>query len=106
MVIFELKDFAHVSMLKSTTEDIFVIMGKKIQFPGVILIEDMLIYLERLENAIAEDAEHPQDKTDTDENGREFIKSRITLRQKTYPLKQLMQNAIEKNESIVFSYSN
>lgn len=105
MISFELKNFPHVSMLKASAEEIFKILGKKLETTGAMLVEDMPRYLAKIQAAIEEDKQYPQDIEHIDDNGKIRIETRITLAQKSYPLRELMQNAIKTNESITYTYS-
>src|SRR5687767_368880 len=102
MFDFEIKGFPKVSMLKSSTEEVFSILSKSIQKQGIILAEDIASYLTHLEQAIEEDNKYPQEIEKIGENGHTFIETRITLKQKLFPLKELMQHAIKTNQSIVY----
>jgi len=105
MISFELKNFAHVSMLKAAAEEIFKILGKNLDASGAMLVEDMPKYLAKIESAIEDDKQYPQDIEHIDNNGKIMIETRITLKQKSFPLRELMENAIKTGQSITYTYS-
>ncbi len=103
MIEFILKDFPHVSMLKSSAEEIFAIIGRKVDKQGAMLVEDIKIYLNKLQNAIFEDEKYLQEIEKVDINGKLTIEHRVTLKQKTFPLRDLMENAVKNQESIIYN---
>jgi NADPH-dependent 7-cyano-7-deazaguanine reductase QueF-like protein len=103
MIEFILKDFPHVSMLQSSAEEIFAIIGRKIDKQGAMLVEDIKIYLNKIQNAIFEDEKHAEQEKKTDKD--EYINNQktVTLKQKSYPLRDLMAHAIENHETIIYN---
>jgi hypothetical protein len=103
MIEFALKDFPHVDMLQSSAEEIFAIIGRKIDRQGAMLVEDIKVYLTKLQSAIFEDEKHSVETEKVDEHGKFKIETRVTLKQKTYPLRDLMNHAIQNQESIIYT---
>ena len=102
MIEFALKNFPHVSMLQSSAEEIFAIIGRKIDKQGAMLVEDIKIYLNKIQNAISEDEKNMEELEKEDKNKQFDTQKRVTLKQRSYPLRELMGHAIKNQETIIY----
>ncbi len=106
MIEFSLADLPTVNMLQIHAEEFFSIVGRKYNpqenLEGAILAEDLHDYLFRLNQTIIEDEKYPQDTENVDENNHIHTSSRITLKQRTYLLRKLIEQAIVMKKTIFY----
>ena len=88
------------SMFGETAETLLHMMGHSGTIPSAILAEDIPAALARLEQAIA-DAPDPPEADDDDEDPEK--KSPVSLRQRAFPLIELLRRAVEGGHSVTWS---
>jgi Domain of unknown function (DUF1840) len=106
MIEFSLADLPAIVMLQIHAEEYFSIIGRKHntqeKLEGAMLAEDLHDYLVRLNKSILEDEKYPQDTESVDENNHTYTSTRVTLKQRTYPLRTLIEQAIVMQKSIFY----
>ncbi len=90
------------SMFGETAETLLHMMGHSGTIPSAILAEDIPAALARLEQAVA-DAPDPPDPPEADDDEDPEKKLPVSLRQRAFPLIELLRRAAEGGHSVTWS---
>ena len=107
LVSFSSKAGADILMLGEHAKPLLVLAGKIIETTipdrGVFTVEQLRQAVERIEQAIA--AESPQNKPieeDDDDRAQSAIALPVGLRQRAFPLLDLMRKAVQQNHTVAW----
>jgi len=90
-------------MFGETAATLLHMMGHSGTIPSAILAEDIPAALARLEQAVADSPDPPEQDDDDDAEEDPEKKSPVSLRQRAFPLIDLLRRAAEGGHSVTWS---
>ena len=99
---FKSKAAGDVIMLKPAGDHVLRIVGKEPGPRGIVTVAELPAAIAALEAAIRHEAQPPQDDRDEDEKGDKPAAERVSLRQRAWPLVEMMRRCHAGGHEIVW----
>ena len=98
MITFQTKACGDVSMFDDIAVELLGMMGRRGTVPGAMAPEDIPAAVQKLKSALASREEAAADEGDDDDE-------RVSLKNRAFPLIQLLEAAARDNESVLWDSS-
>ncbi len=101
LIIFSSQATAKVIMLDDLAKLLLAILGRQLETRGIITVEQLPAAIKALENAIAEDNQSFEEKSDQEQDGTPSSEH-LRLAQRAFPLLDMLRRAVKKNKPVIW----